>query len=70
MTDTSPRVVNAALRLAIQALKDYRRRHFAIGHHAFMKGQVFTFTERDHLSYMKYSAAIETIEKIIKGELK
>lgn len=54
--------INAALRLAIAALKDYRRRHFAIGHHAFMKGQVLIFTERDHESYERYSKAIEVIE--------
>jgi hypothetical protein len=66
MDGQSPKLIRSALNLAIAALKDYRRRHFAIGHNAFMKGQVFIFTERDHQSYERYSQAIETLEKLKK----
>lgn len=62
----SQRVINAAIRLAIEALKDYRRRHFSIGHNAFMKGQIFIFTEKDHHSYEKYTRAIDCLAGLIK----
>jgi hypothetical protein len=60
------KALRAALRLAIDALKDYRRRNFAIGHNLFIRGIDMISTKRDHESYMRYSAAIETIEKLRK----
>jgi hypothetical protein len=65
MEDPTEKEIKAALRLAVQALKDYRRRNFAIGHNAFIKGQIFIFTEKDHVHYMKYTAAIDTLDVLI-----
>jgi hypothetical protein len=55
------KALRPALRLAIDALKDYRRRNFAIGHNLFIRGIDMISTKREHESYMRYSAAIETI---------
>jgi hypothetical protein len=64
---TTPYVIKNALRLAISALKDYRRRHFAIGHNAYIHGYEAIFSERDHQSYEKYSKAIQVLEDLIKN---
>ena len=64
----TPKPISArsALSLAIFALKDYRRKHHAIGHNAFILGQVFIFNERDHEAYEKLTGAINFIENLIQ----
>lgn len=62
------KAIRAALRLAIDALKDYRRRNFSVGHNLFIREIDSVTTKRDHESYERYSAAIETLEKLRKGD--
>lgn len=53
--------LRTAINMAVEALKDYRRRNFAIGHNAYKRGQHMTFTEKDHLSYVRFTKAIDVI---------
>lgn len=56
-----PMKVKTAIKIALDALRDYRRRNFAIGHNAFVQGQRLIFTEKDHLAYERYSQAMAII---------
>lgn len=62
----SPKLINpkTALQMAIFALKDYRRKNHAIGHHAHELGQDFIFAARDHEAYEKFTRAIKYIESL------
>lgn len=66
--ENTPAVIKSALKLAIAALIDYRRRNFAIGHNAFIPGQVFIFSERAHLSYERCTKAIDVLQELINKE--
>ena len=54
-----------ALRLAVDALKHERRRHYAAGEAAYKMGIDFEFAKRGHMGYEIMSEAIAVLEKRI-----
>jgi hypothetical protein len=56
----------AALNLAIKALTERRRKLYATGEAAFVKGIDFTFAVDGHKHYTEHSQAIKTLEDLIE----
>src|SRR3990172_3448057 len=79
MRNPSANKQTTALKLAIEVLERERRRYFAAGEAAYnqgirtdkidtegMKGDAFTFAEKGHAEYVRYTKAIQELADLIE----